>query len=630
MRVKSKKSAGRKRKKNLRKRALYGFLGFFAVIMGLTILSKAADAFTVAKVTFTSCGSDFLQFVITGSGTIQSEDKEFQYGPEELRIQRILVSEGTKIEAGDVTVIVDMADLTEKIELVEDEIQKLEIRIEQNRLSGGNEIVSQTSGDILNRQYREEDMAAAQQQLIEAQEELEKAKKDYQKAQNQSQEELIASKKLAQKDAEASYDVAVIDYNNAVDKAKQLWQEAEAEYDNHPKLLFDNLLNQLNVQEDGTVAEDEAYEKFENTYLAEATDDEKLEAKAAVEDYGAGTLTAGEVYGIVCQEDNYDELTAEAEALASQIQEEKEKYQETKEAWDEKLKVEKDKVKLAKEAVKSAKEDDFDIEKAITAEKKAVTDAQDRIMQLNREIEKGNITTEQIQKTDSNALKAEANEARKRELEEKSFNIDLENKKQQLLKLKAVYEQEGQIQANTAGRIEALLVSAGERIGEDGLMSINTGSYLYQADLSDEDIGYLTLGDKIHIRFAGKRDTIESQIQSIAVIGSGKGRITAALPEGEYYSGVTASFEIIKRSDSYDSCVLLAALRQDMEGYYLLAAVPQNTVLGEQLVAERVPVTLIDKDKTKAAIVLESFGVDALILSANKQVDAGDRVRAAE
>lgn len=598
---------------------------FFAVTLGLTILSRAADSFLVARVELTACRKEALLFEITGSGTVIAEKREFQYGLEGLRIKRLLVTEGTKVEAGEVTAIVDLVDLEEKIEETQEQIRKLEIQIEQNKLSGGSrtEMKPAATAEALEQQYRKEDLEEAKAELVRAQEE-------YERAGSRTAKELLESREESCKEADASYDVFLGEYHNAVDGAYEDWMELEEEIADHPKTEFDKAVSGLNFQADGFVAEDEGYDYFAGLYLKNASEDEINAAKSAIEEYHAGSMPIEVLYAEICKEDIYLELLEEVEELSDRKKKAEETYRKTKETWKQKMEIEKEKVEKAEKALERVQSGDYDIKKEIAEEEQALKAAQERVKELERAIAAGEIEADQKLAAESAEQKEEVNEARKRELMEESLLIDLENLRSRLNKFKEVHEREGQLIVETTGRIEHLLIAEGERIGDEGLMSINTGIYYYQGEMTNTDAGYLEEGDKIDIRFAGRQDAVESRIEGITVGADGMGRITAALPPGEYYSGIRASYEIRKHSEEYDSCILLAALRQDMEGYYVLEVRPYKTVLGEQLVAERLSVILLEKDRTKAAVRLENSNADGLILSANKQVAPGDRVRIME
>lgn len=106
----------------------------------------------------------------------------------------------------------------------------------------------------------------------------------------------------------------------------------------------------------------------------------------------------------------------------------------------------------------------------------------------------------------------------------------------------------------------------------------------------------------------------------------------AALPEG---SGAKESETFIWKTEAeseeeYEQVISLSALREDVEGAYCLIIEETEQMLGTQQAAKRVPVTVLEKDGTKAAITSELGKEDQIIVSSEKFVTGGDRVRIKE
>ena len=103
--------------------------------------------------------------------------------------------------------------------------------------------------------------------------------------------------------------------------------------------------------------------------------------------------------------------------------------------------------------------------------------------------------------------------------------------------------------------------------------------------------------------------------------------VAATVPDGEGKLGETADFSIVLESETYPTVIPIEALREDQKGFFCLAVEPQKTILGEELKAVRVDVTVLEKGDAKAA-VSGAIGPDTrLIVSSNKGVAPGDRVR---
>ena len=80
----------------------------------------------------------------------------------------------------------------------------------------------------------------------------------------------------------------------------------------------------------------------------------------------------------------------------------------------------------------------------------------------------------------------------------------------------------------------------------------------------------------------------------------------------------------------YEQVIPLTALREDISGAYCLIAVEKEQMLGTLMIAKRVPVTVIEKDGKNVAVTSELKKADQVIVSTEKFVSGGDRVRIKE
>jgi len=103
--------------------------------------------------------------------------------------------------------------------------------------------------------------------------------------------------------------------------------------------------------------------------------------------------------------------------------------------------------------------------------------------------------------------------------------------------------------------------------------------------------------------------------------------LTIKLPQGNWSAGQRAEAQIVLTSGVYDYSVPIAAIRSDNEGYFLYSIAQKNTVLGLQNEVVRINVTITARDSDNAA-VSGGLGRDSsVIVSSNKAVTSGDRVR---
>jgi hypothetical protein len=112
-----------------------------------------------------------------------------------------------------------------------------------------------------------------------------------------------------------------------------------------------------------------------------------------------------------------------------------------------------------------------------------------------------------------------------------------------------------------------------------------------------------------------------------AVDESGKAAVKCSLPKGVDPAGASAELTLTNISDRQHSTLPLGALRTDSGGDYVLRLVEKRSVMGVELTAERVAVTVLMKDNQQMSVSSPLFRDDRVITSASKPVSEGDRVR---
>lgn len=211
-----------------------------------------------------------------------------------------------------------------------------------------------------------------------------------------------------------------------------------------------------------------------------------------------------------------------------------------------------------------------------------------------------------------------------------SLKIDEYNK--ELAKLQPLLDAGGKIVSEKEGIVTSV-------VAENGGVTTDT-----IASTADKNEGY---------KFVGEIDksnrTLVKQGQSVALNLGASGiienltidsisksddnpdnlKVTVVLPVG--IGEIDDSGEIIvsSKSKKYGTCVPLQALRQgDGDSYYVLVVTEKETVLGEELTANKVDVKVEKKDGEYAAVPDGVLGRnDKIIIDSNKTVEDGDRVR---
>ena len=103
----------------------------------------------------------------------------------------------------------------------------------------------------------------------------------------------------------------------------------------------------------------------------------------------------------------------------------------------------------------------------------------------------------------------------------------------------------------------------------------------------------------------------------------------ALMPEHETAdSGDSFEWTVKAASEKeYEQLIPLSALREETGGAYCLVISEEETMLGTVQTARRVPVTVLEKDSENAAVESTLKDTDQVIVTSEKYVQEGDRVR---
>ena len=230
---------------------------------------------------------------------------------------------------------------------------------------------------------------------------------------------------------------------------------------------------------------------------------------------------------------------------------------------------------------------------------------------------------------------AKAQQAAGYTVESARLNVDAAEKS--LQEAEELIAQEGKICAEEKGIFLNTTVTAGMITTGSEFVSIGTGGFTFSAEVPKEAGEKLAVGDSIFVQIPGQKG-IESSLAQITVGKSQKEGteeevvlLKSTFLENAEISGEYASFSIQKSSEEeYQMILPLTAIRQDSKGYYCLGIRSQDSILGEEVKAERINVTLLDKDDTQAAIEGAIQPETKIIITSEKDVLTGDRVRITE
>ncbi|PXX57187.1 HlyD family secretion protein [Hungatella effluvii] len=559
-------------RKKIRKWCRDGFLMFLGAMAVFTVLSRSLDSLTVPQVGTSYGKMGNVNYEIKGDGKFLASGITYLNPEEGLKVQSVGKTAGQKVEVGEVLFAYQLEGIQKKKEELALSIEKMKLEFSQSEVRSkqipgiSEETLAIQSLDAAKRalDFGYQDLEELRR---ESEEKLAKLKRDYNQSMTQSEEEMEEETRRQYRTAERAYDAAVAKKESAVKKAEREVTDCEEKLDR--------------LEEEG--ASDEEIEKARkaldraNEDLEEVREEQSLnveEAKAALnsaeEDYGdvsAGRRTAAEAL-----KSSYE---SSVEAVETQI-------------------------KAGEKSVRS-------LEEALSQAELAVSNARARDA----------VTAAENQKEQTASG-----------LDRQVKQLDITKAEEQLKALEALEAASGEVTAPVSGVVTELAVVPGKTVTGDELVAIGDGRLKFEGTV-DKKLGELiTAGTKINLQYGESRRTYEAVVDSVDFLSEEEqAHFTASVQEDTGVLGATAAFSLNLTSQQYNQVIPIAGLRQESDGYYILVVKPQKTILGEELTAEKIPVELLEKSSTQAAVQGAFSNTDQLIVSSSRIIEAGDRVR---
>lgn len=548
-------------------------VGFLIVMVIFTFLSRALDSVTIARVQTGYGKQGSVSYRITGEGTFEADRLSYRPLPEGMRVDTILARPGDVVQAGDTILTLQMEPLQEKREELAVALRQAELALEQERLSGRE--IPRVTQEMLALQQMEVDQRALElgrQDLADAKEDYDQnvdaLRLEYDRLAGRSEDEIRQDAKEALKSARRVYDAAKLDRDSAVKRAEREVREKQKK------------LDRLNAQEDPS---EEAVADAEEALAAAEEDLElaKEEQDILVEEAKASLRSAEEDY----DDRSYNTLKAQEDC--------KKAYEDGVKAEDEKL-----------------------------------AQAQRRVLELEEALRQSGQNLENARITDAGTRSEEEKTREISRLRQESMELDLEQKRRSLAKVEELISREGAVTAVSRAVVAGLDLQEGGLIGAADQIRLAEGRMLFQAQVDKEDAALLAQGQRMSLKRTGEAKELNAVVESVDRLSEdGKCTVSASLAEGDGWLGETCSFTVVLQSGVYPMVIPIEALREDTIGYFCLAVQPEKTILGEELTAVRVNVEVLEKSSTSAAVSGAVTGATPLVLSSNKSVSPGDRVR---
>ena len=562
------------KKSSLQVKAVKALAGFLILMFLLTILSRAADSLTIAKVTASAATGGVISHNIEVDGNITPNKDIAISTSANIKIASVEATEGKTVKKGDLLIQLDTADLKKKLLQAQKELQVAKATASDKKANEA--IAADTKSKSLQRTYEDYNQTVA-----DANDSVSKAKSDMNEAWNayntyknsnsnsgetdttvrDSLEKTVEEKQLAYDKAVANLDGVEKDIEADVQKEIKKAEEASKDESGNPITL---------TQEEKQKIREQVNARPENVSLLQNANDQINTAK--------------------------DALTEAENALSAYNEQQNNS---SSASYDEQLKTLYNDYKAKEEAYNEA-----------------VKQRQSTIQSANRTLEDA--------KAPENVDTATALTA----------NDDLEEKQLAVDELQKVMDVNGKITAPSDGLITKVNVTTGETTTEDTAIRISDQSagYKFTATLDKASAKYLSKDDKVTLDL-GNGTTVEGlTVQSIDVSAEDKNsyELTVSIPAKVKKLGSIATLKVEKASKKYDTCVPLGALHSDGDKYYVYVINEKDTILGTETAVDKVQVDILDKNNEQAAIEGSFSWGQKFVLTSSKTLRNGDRVRLVE
>lgn len=290
------------------------------------------------------------------------------------------------------------------------------------------------------------------------------------------------------------------------------------------------------------------------------------------------------------------------------------------------------KLQQLEEAVQE-KQNTYDTIQAKVTEKQAALDSASVALEEKQEqLESSTSTAEDAKKAAERAVEDAGLSADIDHTQEINA-ISLEQFQKQLEKLKTLKQQNGEITAPSSGIITKVCVEIGQKTTDTAavVMSDEQSGLFFTTTTDSKNREYLSVGDNATITGVGK-EMSDCSIVSLETSEDGSSiKVSIAMQGDDFLPGESAQMTATRKSESYDYLVPVTAVWQENNKAYVLLLETENTVLGEQYIARKAEVQILDKNSSYAAVSGNSLSADCQIITdSDRTVGNGDVVRMTE
>ncbi len=557
------------KKSSLQVKAIKALAGFLILMFLLTILSRAADSLTIAKVTASAATGGVISHNIETDGNITPNKDIAISTSADIKIASVEATEGKTVKKGDVLIQLDMDDLKTKLLKAQKDLAVAQATASDKKANEA--IEADNKARSLERSYEDynQTISDADDAVSKAKDNMSEAWKaynDYKKNNNNNSDDT---------------DTTVSD---SLQKTVEEKQEA-----------YDKAVDELDgVEKDIEAKVQKEIEKIEEANGKEPSQAEKQDIRETV---NARPENVSLLKNANDKVDKAKDALSEAENALSAYNEQQNNNSSA--SYDEQLKALYDDYK--------SKEEAYD---------EAIKQRKSTIQSADRSLEDAN-TPESV---DTASALTENDD-----LQEKQLAVD---KLQKVMDAggKVTAPSDGLVTKVNVTTGEATTEDTAIRISDQ------SAGYKFTATLDKSDAKFLAKDDKVTLDLGNGTSVEGLKIQSIDVSQEDKNsyELTVSIPAKVKKIGTIATLKVEKASKKYDTCVPLTALHSDGDKYYVYVINEKDTILGTETAVDKVQVEILDKNNEQAAIDGAFSWDQKFVLTSSKTLRDGDRVRLLE
>lgn len=587
------------------------FAALMAVMLFMTVISRAASSFTVAQVQVESPKSRAIVHKVIGDGTVTRQSDLPVYTVADILVAKVKVTEGQEVKKGQTLAVLDTDSIDEQIRTLSDEIEVLQLQNDALKSAEAKRDREQDKALSRAKEDYEDTVQSNKDAVSKAKENIKTAKKQTRKKEKKILEDLRNSVEEAKK----AYEDAVETQKSQVQQAKRALEDASKT----PAADYSDSITQIEINQKQRKIDSEqrkldalALKKLEDpdTYTSEWQDqyDYVQELK---DDLAAAKL----------------QQQAKKNEAAAQESERKQTLSRAQEDYDETISKNEKLVRKAKELWQEAEqklenyqngEDEDSADDSLVEEaRKTLEDAKSQQTQQKKSAKRA---IEDAGETDAVDHSVEIN------------NVSIAEKQRALVQFQKTKEQEGKIVAQTDATVSKILLTAGDRTTETAaflLADLSEGAR-FTTEISKEDAKYVVVGDAVTLKVNDKSYE-DMTVLSTETSEDSSVRVTVYVPKKTISIGTHASMEIEQTSEKYATTLPLTAIHAEQSKYFVYVLEKEDTVLGEETVARKVNVSIVEKNGEYAALSDGSLSEDdSVIVESDTMLANGEKVRLKE